>query len=980
VAAAWGILSALAACGSPSGGKPTFTGGASGAASTDSGQSGGSGGNGGSGMSGERPTEDGAAASSDRAPDDAGAAPDRSPDSPAATTDGGVTGTEGGPASDSNPSAPSDLTVGDRLRPMNVEGVPLFGWLPHDGPHEIQSAYQIVVTRKTDGTMVWDSGKVPSSDQSYVPFAGPSLTGQTSYSWSIRTWDRDDQPSPWATPAEFDTGVADADWAASWIRRASTEPDDYTLARKELAVAASPVTRARVYISANHQYELHLNGATVDRGQAFSYPGEGYYQATDVTAAVPAGAPLALGVITHWYGPGQGRPAGERGLLLRLVVEHADGSRQVVVTDGTWRVTRATTWQTGAPLRNSDSGDYVERMDGRQSNPGWDRPGYDASAAPWMAPQVIGMHPAGVFTHLVGHEPRITSTRSAPVSIRTLSDGSVVADFGKVIPARPMVHFAAGVSGRALTILIGYRLLADGHVSEAVATTQGTNMSFAYTQAAGAQDFSAFTHLAWRYLQISAPGETLAAGAVAALVEHTDVQLDRTATFESSDPTLNAVFALLQRSALYSVGSQFVDTPTREKGQFLADAVNQSFATMSGYGERDSTQKALAEFSRSQTRYWPDGQMNAVYPNGDGKRDIPDFTEMYAGWVWRYYLLTGDRATLARLYPVMVNIASYVWSYRNATTGLVTNLAGGSGDYLYGIVDWPPSSRYGYDMAVVARTTVNMLAVDVMQNAANAAQALGRPASESQLQRQRATDLTAAINARLRRADGIYVDGLTAAGTQSAVASQHSSSFAIAYRIAPAADHAALARYIAGLGMKQGPMTAHWLLKALGDADATDAVVTRLTDAVGPGWSNILASGGTFTWESWTALADAISESHGWGSQAVDDFVETLLGVRVTVPGAAEIAIVIPRTTLAFARGVVPTQRGPVAVDWRRATNGSLSVTVNVPVNVRAQVSLPVIATSRPSATGEGAPSSRGVENSRVTYDIGSGRSLFTVE
>ena len=37
-----------------------------------------------------------------------------------------------------------------------------------------------------------------------------------------------------------------------------------------------------------------------------------------------------------------------------------------------------------------------------------------------------------------------------------------------------------------------------------------------------------------------------------------------------------------------------------------------------------------------------DGRLNAVYPNGDGRRDIPDFTEVYPGWVWRYYENTGD--------------------------------------------------------------------------------------------------------------------------------------------------------------------------------------------------------------------------------------------------------------------------------------------------------------------------------------------------
>ena len=101
------------------------------------------------------------------------------------------------------------------------------------------------------------------------------------------------------------------------------------------------------------------------------------------------------------------------------------------------------------------------------------------------------------------------------------------------------------------------------------------------------------------------------------------------------------------------------------------------------------TQQALREFARSQTRFWPDGRVNAVYPNGDGKRDIPDFTEMYVFWALRYYEATGDLSLLEELYPVLVKVADYVWQHRDASTGLITNLGGGSGDYQYGIVDWP---------------------------------------------------------------------------------------------------------------------------------------------------------------------------------------------------------------------------------------------------------------------------------------------------
>ena len=114
----------------------------------------------------------------------------------------------------------------------------------------------------------------------------------------------------------------------------------------------------------------------------------------------------------------------------------------------------------------------------------------------------------------------------------------------------------------------------------------------------------------------------------------------------------------------------------------------------------------------------------------------------------------------------MKNISDYVARAIDPRTGLVTNLPGGGSDYLYGLVDWPPQMRYGYDMATVARTTENVLAVDVFRSVAAMGAALqpagGRARRPSRLGPQRVTN---AIHAGLRRPDGVLVDGLEADGT-----------------------------------------------------------------------------------------------------------------------------------------------------------------------------------------------------------------------
>src|SRR5207245_2636845 len=115
--------------------------------------------------------------------------------------------------------------------------------------------------------------------QAFVPYVGPALASDAVYSWTVRTWDGTGHASPPATPSTFETGLTDQDWKADWIRRpvsATAEPDQYTYARTEFALAASPIVRARAYVSGDQQYEMYVNGTRVGKGEAYSFPDSQY--------------------------------------------------------------------------------------------------------------------------------------------------------------------------------------------------------------------------------------------------------------------------------------------------------------------------------------------------------------------------------------------------------------------------------------------------------------------------------------------------------------------------------------------------------------------------------------------------------------------------------------------------------------------------------------------------------------------------------
>ncbi len=720
-------------------------------------------------------------------------------------------------------------------------------------------------------------------------------------------------------------------------------------------------------MAAAHKYQLWVNGAELDTGPSFCFPDEQYYQATDITAAVVAGHDNAIGILHHWYGPGQGRPVSAPGLLVQVGVHYADGNHVVLRSDGRWRTTKAE-WLP-APQRNNDVGDFVEWIDARLAPTGWSRADFDDRA--WSLVTVRGPVGTEPFTQLYAQRTRISEHPVGPVSVRTLPTGSVVADFGKIYAGRPTVSFLHGTEGHLVPLHVGYTLDPDGAVST-THNTQGTDLSYSYTQRSGAQTFDPYCFLGFRYLQIDQPGEDLAGDQIVLMARHATMPDVASATFSSSEPMLDSVWDMCAHSGLYTSQEQFIDTPTREKGQFLWDASNESETVMRTFGDQNLSWQGLRDMVRAQARYWPStGQVNEVYPNDDGPQNYPMFTARYPEWVWRYYLSTGDGATLAGLLPDLVRLSDYIVGTIDASTGLIS----GQPMSLNG------DNVYGYDYSTNADTTLNIEAVNAFRRIGDVATLVGDGTTAS-IQTQRAVALAGAVNAQLIGGNGLYVDGLRTDGQQSAVSSQLANVVALAYGVAPAARVAQVAAYVASLDIHLEPDHGMELLRAL-HAGGRDADVVRiLTDSSFPGWAFIIESGGTFTWETWTP-SDLIGDSmsHGWGSSALVAMQEVLLGAVPTRPGtggpATLVTVTPPAGGLDRASGTFPTPAGPYSVAWRRAPTG-VELKITVPANAGAVCRLPGAAGSRVTEGGVPVGHIPGVEivsrsGGQVVVALGSG-------
>ena len=843
------------------------------------------------------------------------------------------------------PDAPSNLRSFDKYNPIGTGDKPYFGWYVNDADdHEIQSAYQIIVSASMTNLNagngeVWNSGKINSGRQNYIYFEGAQLLPDTDYHWKVRTWDKEGNVSPFSDTASFTTGLlGNADWAgAHWVKRDTQEEDDYTYFRKRFALPNKTVKRAIAYVAASHSYELYINGKFIGKGFNNHYPQYAYYNAWDISASLVSEAENVIASLTHWYGGGQGRAKGSRGLLVKVVIEYTDATKSIVGTNGSWKQTQAAQWSVGQPQRNGEGIGRVEKIDSRNFISDWNAVDFDDAS--WNFAMDIGAQPVEPWTGSLRPDlTRVSEEEIKPVSIKALEKGKYIIDLGKIYSGSFKIAFSGGNAGDVIKMYGGFVLDSVGNVSREI--DQQTNMDYVFIHNGRDAVFNPNVYLGMRYLQVEHAPNELNATNVSFIFRHFELDPSRS-SFHSSDPMLNNVWQLMVHSLLVGAQEGFVDTPTREKGAFLGDSWSQGVPAMSTMGDRTMNLRALNEFLDSQDQYWPDGRLNAVYPNADGARDIPDYTQSFLVWVWDYYMQTGNVEFLRSNYSRLKMVADYVDTYRNETTGLIHNLEGGKGPYEYGIIDWPANMRYGYDMAVDSRTVIDVYAYADFDIISKIAEVLGNK-GDNNLYRAKADQMKDAINNLLLNKDGVYIDGLYDNNTPSTHVSQHANIFPLALNLVPQQHLEKVVAAVKKRKMNVGMVCLRWLPEALGQAGEGQHLFELYTNTEWDGWAKTIALGGTVTWESWYADETNESMSHPWGAVGLLGIQNYILGIKPMTP-QNERMLIKPLwfgDKLKAAKGTYATDKGDVVVDWVYG-DGRYLLKVDIPDNMTAKVYVP---------------------------------------
>ncbi len=782
----------------------------------------------------------------------------------------------------------------------------------------------------------------------------PEQTGET---WVARSFDDSSWPAA-AVVAEIGEAPLGTPWPA--------HPVD--LLRRNFSVS-KPVRRARIYSTALGTYQLYLNGQRV--GNDVLAPGwtdyrkRIVYQVYDVTSQVRQGG-NAIGAILGggWYADGlswlQMRynfgPPPVR-LLVQLEVEYADGSRDSVLSDESWKAKQS-------PILESEIYNG-ENYDARLEQSGWDEPSFSDSR--WEAVAVADPPQAGVVAQ--NFQPIRVNEILKPKTVTNPAPGVYIFDLGQNMVGWARLH-VSGKSGTKVRLRFGEVLKPDGALyTENLRTAEATDTYI--LRGKGTESFEPhFTFHGFRYVELTGYPGTPPLDAVEGVVFYTAAPF--TIQFSTGSPMVNQLWSNIlwgQRGNFLSVPT---DCPQRdERLGWMGDA--------EVFWRTASFNANLAAFSRKFTTdireaQSPAGAFADVSPRvGPTGESAPAWADAGVIIPWTAYLQFRDTRILEDNWAAMEK-----W---------MEHLAGANPNYL-----WlkERGNDYGDWVAIGSTTSKDLIATAYWAYDASLmmrmAQALDRPEDERKY-REVFEKVRAAFNQEY-----VKPDGTVGTGSQTSyvlalhmnLLSQQERVVAVQKLVEDIKSH--------DWHLTTGFLGTPYLMLELSDGGRSDVAYRLLLQNTYPSWGYMIDHGATTMWERWNGdqmMGDPSMNS--FNHYAYGAVAEWLYRYAAGIDGSVEDPgfhriVLHPQfdATLGEVKATYDSGYGPITSNWKVSGN-SIQWNVVIPPNTTGLIYLPGGVAVRILEGGKSIRQSAGVrfvfgDSQNAIYEAGAGSYSFTIE
>ncbi len=798
------------------------------------------------------------------------------------------------------------------------------------------------------------------------------------------------------------------------VRNTVEPPGGEPLYRKDFTVnPAKTVASARLYATACGYYEFSVNGRKV--GDDYLAPGwtdYNYtlmYQTYDVTDMLRSGANTIGGMTGKgWFsgnidfgGGGNNRTnvyGDYQALLGRLVITYTDNSKDIVLTDNTWK------YHPGPIL--SDDNYMGETYDARLDCAGWNSPGY--SDASWLP--VVNSTPlkstvnivsqTGASVKKVGEFSPVNVTPAAYPNLYTYNFGQNFAGFVQIKVKGPAGMRIKIKHGEMLNTPSGYREgfgtgTRHGNGDGPIGTIYTESLRVAgmatdyYTLKGdpnGEVFTPRFTFHGFQYIEITSPGLTSAVPVedIKGIAISSDNEM--TGSFETSSAKINQLYSNIKWGQFGNFVSVPTDCPNRdERLGYTGDT--QIFARTATYIQNADQFYAkwlrdLRDYQLNENSGVNAGLVPVLIPAVRTTPSAP-YQNWSAGWgdaacvvPWQMYQQYGDKQVIHDAYDSMKAWCDFLRTSDKMTNNL--RKAGASTrDNNYG--DWVALVSTPKDL------TNTMYAAYSIKLFAKMAAAIGRT-QDAQTYAGYVQDMMNAMSGAFFNADGTF---------KSANATQTAYAMLIYFGLGDEAKNTLYGEKLMdkikanSWKLNSGFIGVSYLCPALSATGQMEAAYKLLEQEDYPSWLYSVNQGATTCWEQW----DSYTTANGYKGVGMNSFnhyafgsvgewmFSGMLGIQrdEAAPGYRHF-VLEPQYggSLTYAKGHYSSVSGEISTHWTwDKPGGRFSYAFTVPANTTATLLMPANAASSISIDGVSGLTAAGV--TYVGYDAAAQRARFEV-
>jgi len=652
----------------------------------------------------------------------------------------------------------------------------------------------------------------------------------------------------------------------------------FTLARVE--------GEAWLDITADDYYKLYVNGALVGQGPAQSNYDHYYYNSYNVTPHLRSGLNIIAvhlyyqGLVCRAYNSGDYRQG--------MIAELGMAGRPVVWTDRTWLYRLAEEYGSGGVIGYNTQ--FLEAIDSRRKQADWREPDIDLSD--WKPCAEVESHD---YRLVPQPTPPVAVYSVRPREIVALPEGGYWIDFGEELTGQLQLK-ARGQAGDIVEVRCGEELEEESPEEPSrpgerarVRFRMRCNCEYReqWTLSGAVDEPDYYDYKAFRYAEVIVPATVdIDPDSIQAIVRHYPLE-EEACRFDSSAEMLNRIWSICRNGVKWGAQENYVDCPSREKGQYLGD--NTVIAHTHAYvsGDLRLFRKSLLDFQRYADKVCPG--FTAVAP-GHHMQEIADFSLQWPLQLAQYYRLSGDAAFVRELLPAAEGILRHFEQYERED-GLLERVAD-----KWNLVDWPEGMRDGYDFPLTlpvgdgCHNVINSFyygaweAVFQLREIAYPEEDGGAFSEDRQRQEQR----RGAFRTQFRdERSGLFVD---AAG--SGHSSLHANALPLLFGLADKGDEErAIVRLIREKRLSCGVYMAYFVLQALARVEEYELLYELIVSDDAHSWSTMVKEGATTCFEAWSKDAKwNTSLCHPWASAPIPLLIEQIAGIRPAEAGWRKVA------------------------------------------------------------------------------------------